>query len=280
MKIDEAVKLNIDGAKAKANLPVWRLLLLGVMAGLFIGLGAVASSMAAHGMPTTGSLKLVTGLVFPLGLCLVILLGVELFTGNVLMVNALLSKKIGWRGLLKNWGLVYLGNFIGAVGLAALIVFFGGIGVGGDDLAIHTAKIAVVKTSLPWAHAFVLAIFCNLLVCVAIYMALMAKTVAGKIVAIWVPIAAFVISGFEHSVANMYYIPAGIFTWLNPAYSQIITDAGINIASLDFGMFILNNLIPVTLGNIVGGALIGLTLYFCHYKKLTKKSFLGKLLHR
>ena len=266
MNIGEAIEANMESAKGKANSPGWRLLLLGVVAGLFIGLGAVVSSMAAHGLPTAGLTRLLTGLIFPVGLCLVILLGAELFTGNILMINALFSRKIGWRGLLKNWSLVYLGNFIGAIVLAALMVNFGQIGVGGEALAIHTAKIAAVKNSLPWVNAFVLAIFCNLLVCAAVYMALMAKSIGAKIIAIWVPIAAFVIAGFEHSVANMYYIPAGIFTWLNPTFTQVVADAGVNTASLNFEAFFLNNLIPVTLGNIVGGMLIGITLYAYHYR--------------
>jgi len=266
MKIDEAVKVNIEASKDRASAPIWRLLLMGAAAGLFIGLGAVVSSMAAAGLPTVGLTKMVTGLLFTVGLCLVILLGAELFTGNVLMVNALFSRQIGWRGLLRNWGWVYLGNFIGSVGLAALMVYFGQIGAGGEALVIHTAKVAAYKASLPWLNGFVLAIFCNLLVCAAVYMALMAKSVAGKIVAIWVPIAAFVIAGFEHSVANMYYIPAGIFAWWSD-FAGVISGAGVNTAALGVGGFFVNNLIPVTLGNIVGGAAIGLTVYVVHAKR-------------
>jgi formate/nitrite transporter len=264
MTPSEIVQQNIQAAEGKAKSPIGRLLLLGGLAGLFIGLGAAASSMAAHGIGDTGTARLVTGLVFPVGLVLVVLLGAELFTGNVLMLNALLDRKIGWRGLLRNWGLVYLGNLIGALILAAALAFGGELGIGGGDLAVYTAKVAAAKASLPWLNAFTLGIFCNLLVCAAIYLALTAKTTAGKILAIWPPIAAFVIAGFEHCVANMYYIPAGIMALANPAYSQKIIEAGVDVGALGVEAFLVNNLIPVTLGNIVGGAALGLVLYFAH----------------
>lgn len=264
------IEANIKGGEQKAKNIWWKLLLLGLLAGSFIALGAVASSMAAHGIDNTGLARTVTGLVFPVGLMMVILFGAELFTGNVLMLNALVDKKIGIKGLLKNWGLVYLGNFVGSVLVAALIAFSGELSIGGGDLAIYTAKIAATKIALPWMGALILGILCNFLVCAAIFMALHAKTVAGKIMAIWPPIAAFVIAGFEHSIANMYYIPAGIFTSLNPAYADKIVEAGINTDGLNFATFFLDNLIPVTIGNIIGGAILGLALYFVFvYKKST-----------
>jgi formate/nitrite transporter len=266
----EIVEANIKGAKAKVVVPWWRLLILGILAGLFIGLGAVASSMAAHGIGETGLARLATGLVFPVGICLVVLLGAELFTGNVLMVNALVDRKIGWKGLLRNWAIVYAGNFVGAVILAAAMAWGGQLGIGGGDLAVYTAKVAAAKAGLPWINALTLGIFCNILVCAAIYLAIGAKSVGSKMAALWVPVAAFVIAGFEHSVANMYYVPAGIFAYWNPAFAQSIIDAGINTAVLDFGSFFLNNLIPVSLGNIIGGAAIGLVLYFVNRKKVVK----------
>jgi formate/nitrite transporter len=267
----EIMETNMASAKVKATAPVLKLLLLGMLAGLFIGLGAVASSMAAHGLADTGLIRLVTGLVFPVGICLVVLLGAELFTGNVLMINALVDRKIGWKGLLRNWALVYIGNFVGAILLAAAMAWCGQLGIGGGDLAVYTAKVAAAKVSMPWLNALVLGVFCNILVCAAIYMAIGAKSVGSKIVALWVPVAAFVVAGFEHSVANMYYIPAGIFASWNPAFSQMIVDAGINTAALDFGSFFLNNLIPVTIGNIIGGAAIGLALYLAHRSSTVKK---------
>lgn len=266
MNVKEILDANIKSAETKAKNNWWKLLILGILAGACIALGAAVSSMAAHGIDNTGLARLTTGLVFPVGLMMIILLGAELFTGNVLMLNALVDKKIGIKGLLKNWGLVYLGNLIGSILIAVLIVFGGELSIGGGDLAIYTAKVAASKVALPFLGAFLLGILCNFLVCAAIFMALHAKTVVGKIMAIWPPIAAFVIAGFEHSVANMYYIPAGILANLN--YADKIAEAGINTAGLGIAEFFVNNLIPVTLGNIVGGAALGLGLYLVYvYKK-------------
>lgn len=248
----------------KATSPAGRLFVLGISAGLLIGLGAVVSSTAAHGLDNTGMVRMVSGLLFPVGLCMVILMGTELFTGNALMVTAAIDGRITWGQLLRNWGVVYVGNFVGAVGLAALMAFFGQLDIGGGALAVYTAKVAAYKASLPWANAFVLGIFCNLLVCVAVYMGNTSQHTSGKILGIFVPIFTFVCSGFEHCVANMYYIPAGIFANMNAAYTGLIAQAGIDTAVLDFGTFFAANLVPVTLGNIVGGALVGLVMYYTH----------------
>ena len=133
---------------AKAESPAWRLFLLAVAAGVFIGLGAVTSSTAAHALENAGMVRLVSGLIFPIGLMMVILLGTELFTGNALMVTAAVSGKISWKLLLRNWGIVFLGNLAGAVVLAALMAFFGQLNIGGGDLAVYTAKVAAAKNGL------------------------------------------------------------------------------------------------------------------------------------
>ena len=223
---------------AKAESPAWRLFLLAVAAGVFIGLGAVTSSTAAHALENAGMVRLVSGLIFPIGLMMVILLGTELFTGNALMVTAAVSGKISWKLLLRNWGIVFLGNLAGAVVLAALMAFFGQLNIGGGDLAVYTAKVAAAKNGLPWINAFVLGIFCNLMVCVAVYLANTAQDTAGKLLAI-----------------------------MNPASTGMIDAAGINVALLNVGDFIFANLIPVTLGNIVGGVAVGLVMYACHGTK-------------
>ncbi len=248
----------------KAASPAWRLFALAVMAGLLIGLGAVTSSTAAHAIENAGLLRLMSGLIFPIGLMMVVLLGTELFTGNALMLTAAIDRKISWGGLARNWVIVYAGNFAGAILLAALMAFFGQLNIGGGDLAVYTAKVAASKSALPWMNAFVLGIFCNLLVCIAVYLGNTARDTAGKLLGIFFPVMGFVLAGFEHCVANMYYIPAGIFAYLNPAYTQMIVDAGINTAVLNFGTFLTANLVPVTLGNIVGGVAVGLVMYYCH----------------
>lgn len=254
----------IAGSIGKATMAAWRLLVLSFFAGMLISLGAIASSTAAQGIPDAGTARLVTGAVFPIGLMMVVLLGTELFTGNALMVSAVMARKITVLQLLRNWALVYVGNFCGAVLMAWLMAAFGQLDIGGGTLAVYTAKVAAAKASLPWENAFVLGIFCNLLVCIAIYLGNTAHDTAGKIFGVFFPIFGFVVAGFEHCVANMYYIPAGIFAYMNPAYGSAIADAGINVAVLDFGTFITANLVPVTLGNIVGGAVVGAIMYAAH----------------
>lgn len=254
----------IQASVGKANAPASKLFVLGIGAGLLIGMGAVVSSTAASGFSDAAVVRLVSGLLFPVGLIMVILLGTELFTGNALMVTAAFRGSITWGKLLRNWAIVYVGNFVGAVGLAACMAFFGQLNIGAGHLAVYTASVAAAKCALPWQNAFVLGIFCNLLVCVAVYLGNTAQETSGKILGIYVPILTFVCCGFEHCVANMYYIPAGIFANLNAAYSASIAAAGINTALLNFGTFVTCNLIPVTLGNIVGGAVVGIMMYFAH----------------
>lgn len=254
----------MNASVGKATSPAWRLLLLGFAAGVLIAFGATASSSAAFGIDNVGLARLITGLVFPVGLCMVVILGTELFTGNALMVTAVLEKKITWDKLARNWVLVYVGNFFGSIVMAFLMANFGQFELGAQELAVYTAKVAAAKSSLPWVNAFVLGIFCNTLVCIAVYLGSSAKEASGKIIALYLPIFAFVIASFEHCVANMYYIPAGIFAFMNESYAGLITDAGINTAVLNFGTFFTANLIPVTLGNIVGGVLVGLLMYFSH----------------
>lgn len=261
----------MEASVGKAEAPTWRLLILGFAAGAFIAFGAIASSTAAHALGDVGLIRLVTGLVFPVGLCMVVILGTELFTGNALMVTAAIEKKITWTSLARNWALVYIGNLVGAVTVAVCMAYFGQFDIGGGAVAAYTAKVAAAKDSLPWMNAFVLGIFCNILVCVAVYLGNSAQDAAGKIMGLYLPIMAFVVAGFEHCVANMYYIPAGIFANMNPLYADAILAAGIDTSVLTFGTFITANLIPVTLGNIVGGVLVGLLMYFTHGTRAKKQ---------
>lgn len=263
----------IKASAGKAESPVWRLFVLAFFAGVLVALGAIASSTAAQGVADTGTARFITGAIFPIGLMMVVLLGTELFTGNALMVTAAMDKLITWPALLRNWVVVYLGNFAGAIMMAALMAFFGQLNIGGGTLAAYTVKIAAAKCSLPWMDAFVLGIFCNLLVCIAIYLGNTANDTSGKILGLFFPVFGFVIAGFEHCVANMYYIPAGIFALMNPEYSWIAADPVFsNIDVVNFASFIFNNLIPVTLGNIIGGACVGVIMYVTHLKYAKKAS--------
>ena len=202
------------------------------------------------------------GCVFPVGLIMVVLLGTELFTGNCMMVAAVADKRVKLAMLLRNWIVVYLGNLIGAALIVLLVSATGQLGYSSNGLAVLTIKIAAAKTGLSFGAAFAGGILCNALVCIAVLLAMASKSIIGKIAGIWFPIMAFVLSGFEHSVANMYYIPAGIFASMNPAYATAAQEAGVNMANLN-ALGFLGNIVPVTLGNIVGGAVIALVMWFC-----------------
>ncbi|PWE33345.1 formate transporter FocA [Maritimibacter sp. 55A14] len=220
---------------AKARLPLMRMFTLAVLAGAFIGLGAAAYTMTMTGAdPGFGPARVVGGLVFSLGLILVIVGGAELFTGNALMVMAAVDRKITAAELLRSWAVVYAGNLAGGLGLAML---FAPTGLLDGAMGATAASIAQAKAALGPVEAVSRGILCNILVCLAVWLALAARSVAGKILAILWPITAFVALGLEHSVANMYLLPQGMFA-----------GAGIGAAAA------LENLALVTLGNVIGGA--------------------------
>lgn len=258
----QVTELMLAGMTGKSKLPVVKMFLLGILAGAFIAFGAEASSLAAHNVTQVGIQRLIMGCVFPVGLIMVVLLGTELFTGNCMMVAAVADKRVKFAMLLRNWVVVYLGNLVGAALIVLLVSATGQLGYSSNGLAVLTIKIAAAKTGLSFGAAFAGGILCNVLVCVAVLLAMASKSIIGKIMGIWFPIMAFVLSGFEHSVANMYYIPAGIFASMNPAYAAAAQEAGVNMANLN-ALGFLGNIVPVTLGNIVGGAVIALVMWFC-----------------
>lgn len=220
---------------AKAKLPVAQMLVLAMLAGAFIGFGAMAYTTVMTGVDAEfGPARLLGGIVFSLGLILVIVGGAELFTGNALMVMAVVDRKITLGQLLRNWCVVYVGNLFGAVGLA---VAFGLSGLLDGGVGQTAAKIAEAKAAIPLSEAFVRGALCNALVCLAVWLTFAARSVTGKVLAILWPISGFVLVGLEHSVANMYFFPQG---WLSGA------DLSLSAAS--------GNMISVTLGNILGGA--------------------------
>ncbi|WP_238625103.1 formate/nitrite transporter family protein [Aggregatilinea lenta] len=251
---------------AKAVMGAATMFALAVLAGAFISLGALFATTTAAG--TSGVLpfgvaKLLTGLVFCLGLILVVVGGAELFTGNNLIVMAWASGKVSTRALLRNWGIVYAGNFAGSIGTAVLVLLskqytFGGGAVGKTVLSIATAKM-----QYGFVQAVALGILCNGLVCLAVWLTYSARSTTDKIMAIVFPITAFVAAGFEHSVANMYFIPLGLFikafdvTWA--------TASGVDLSSLTWEHFLVNNLLPVTIGNIIGGTVLVALIYWFVY---------------
>lgn len=258
-----AVRAEEVGVK-KAGLSTARTLMLGMLAGSFIALGAIFATTIATGggaLPY-GLSKLLTGLVFSLGLILVVVGGAELFTGNNLIVMAWVSRKISTGALVRNWVLVYIGNFIGAIATAVLL-FVSRQYTFNDGAVGQTAlNIANGKVNLDFVQAIALGMLCNALVCLAVWLAFGAHTTTDKILAILFPITAFVAAGFEHSIANMYFIPIGLFIQqFDPAF---VTQLGMELPNLTVGGF-LSNLIPVTIGNIIGGGVMVAGVYWFIY---------------
>ncbi|MBR5287295.1 MAG: formate/nitrite transporter family protein [Clostridia bacterium] len=251
---------------AKAKKSAADLLVLGILAGALIALGCAATNTAAHGVADVGLARMICGLLFPFGLCMVIVTGAELFTGNSLIVISVLDRKASFAGMLRNWLLVYLGNFIGAALVAWSCAAFGQLNYSGGQLAVYTIRIAAAKCAIPFANGVGLGIFCNVLVCLGVLMAMAAKDAAGRLLGAFIPVSYFVICGFEHCVANMYYISAGLFAAANPAYAALATQAGIDLSVLTVSNFLVTNLIPVTLGNIIGGAAMGATMWFAYLR--------------
>ena len=247
---------------AKAHLKTLPMFMLGVLAGSFIGLGALYYTLvASDSQLSVGVARVLGGVVFSLGLVLVVVAGAELFTGNNLLVMAWADRRITTAKMLRNWTLVYAANAVGAIGLAGVVYLsrHGEMSQGAVGLAY--LEIAAAKTALPFAEAFFKGVLCNLLVCLALWIALAGRSVTDKMLAIVFPVSAFVAAGFEHSVANMYFIPLGIFM-----KSSVAVPPGIDAASLDWGGF-AGNLLPVTLGNIVGGSVMVALVYHIIYRR-------------
>ena len=266
----------------KAAMPFLKMFMLAVLAGGFIALGAIFSTTVGAGsLPvastTDGSVpfiiglpfgvtRLLSGLVFCLGLILVVIGGAELFTGNNLIVMAWASGKVTMTALLRNWVIVYFGNFVGALGTAILMFFSKQYTFGSNAVGISALKIGVAKSELGFIQAIALGILCNMLVCLAVWLTFSARTTADRILAIIFPITAFVAAGFEHSVANMYFIPYAVFIrYLDPAFISTVQAQVPGLESLTWPAFLLNNLIPVTIGNIIGGAVFVAGVYWAIY---------------
>jgi formate transporter len=249
----------VDAGASKANCGFPRTFALGVLAGAFIAVGACFYTTVVTGIPPAliGPAKLVGGLCFSLGLILVVVGGAELFTGNVLIVMAVLSGRTRLAHLARNWAIVYAGNFVGSLLIAVLAYFAWQWKLGDGAVGATAYSIAARKLSLPFATAFCSGILCNFLVCLAVWLCYAARTVADKVLAIVFPITAFVALGFEHSVANMYFIPYGIMLSHTPGFTASPT--------LTIPAFLLNNLLPVTIGNIVGGGLLVGAIYWFIY---------------
>ncbi len=263
-----AEKMSAVGQK-KVGIPAGKFFTLAILAGAFIAFGAELSIMVGHQTGLgVGVTKLLAGSVFSVGLMLVIIAGSELFTGDNLIVIAALEKKIRWSQVLNRWMLVYLGNFVGSILLAAIMFGTGLWLTNGGLVGASALNIANAKVNLTFMQALMRGIGCNWLVCLAVWMAISAKDIAGKILAIYFPIMAFVASGFEHSVANMFFIPYGLFLKGSSTVVDATGKAASAFSNLTWGNLFTKNLIPVTIGNIIGGALfVGMLYWYIYLKK-------------
>lgn len=251
---------------AKARLPILTMALLGVLAGAFIGLGALYYVIVvADPMLNFGVSRVLGGVVFSLGLVLVVVAGAELFTGNNLLSMAWADGKISTSAVLRNWVIVCAANFIGAAGLALLVYWSGHAQMNSGLIAEQYVKIAAAKCTLAFWPAFFNGVLCNILVCLAVWMSCAGRGVIDKAVAIVFPVSAFVAAGFEHSVANMYFIPLGM----------LLKGSVVNVANADAITWLgfANNLVPVILGNLVGGSvLVGLVYHLIYRRGVSLQS--------
>lgn len=255
----------------KCRLPFWLLLILAVLAGAFIALGATFSttvSAGTIGVLPFGVVRLLAGVVFCLGLILVVVGGAELFTGNALISLAWASGTVTTREVLRNWAIVYAGNFLGALATAVLLYLSAQYTFGGGAVGLAALEIARAKTALGFLQAVSLGILCNALVCLAVWLCLGARSTTDKILAIVFPISAFVAAGFEHSIANMYFIPIGLLIKTDTAFLAALGKGAADYANLTWTNFFIVNLLPVTLGNLIGGVvLVGLVYWFIYLRE-------------
>lgn len=249
----------------KARLPFLSVVMLGILAGAFIGLGAMYFTLVTSDKSLSfGISRLLGGLTFSLGLILVVIAGAELFTGNNLLVMAWVNKRISTSEVIKNWLIVFAANFIGSIGIVLLVILSNHWKMADNSInsiGLYAVNIAAYKTSLSFGEAFFKGILCNLLVCLAVWLTLAGRSVIDKIIAIIFPISAFVACGFEHCVANMYFIPLGILL-----HKMGLISTPNNTEGLTLWGFV-HNLIPVTLGNIIGGSVLVALVYYVIYRR-------------
>lgn len=273
----------------KAETPALTLFALAVLAGAFIALGAIfsitvsagaisikdATGAAAFstGLPY-GFTRLLSGLVFCLGLILVVVGGAELFTGNNLIVMAWASGKVSTAAVLRNWGIVYVGNFVGSVGSALMLFLSRQYMNGGGSVGLLALNVAKAKVELDFVQAIALGVLCNALVCLAVWMTFSARSTIDKIAAIIFPITGFVAAGFEHSIANMYFVPIAIFikNYASSSFWELIGKTPADYASITWGNFLVKNLIPVTIGNIIGGVVLVAAVYWLVFLRPEKSN--------
>lgn len=244
----EIAKNYVDIGIHKTMMSAFKMLLLGFFAGLFISFAGIAATTATATMETASAGRLIAAIVFPAGMAMVLIAGSELFTGNNLIIISVLEKKVTVAKMLKNWLFVYIGNFLGAMFVAAMVTLGHVPDLFNGKLAQAVINSGVIRTSTDFSDSLVKGILCNILVCIAVWMAFASKDVSGKLLISFWPVMLFVLCGFEHCIADMYYCMAALFT---------SAEYGIQADTLTWSNFITHNLIPVTLGNLIGGVGVG-----------------------
>ena len=256
LSMKEAIENYVEGCVGKVDCPAYKLFMKAILAGMMIAFGAAGSSVAAHDIVNVGIARLVAGVVFPMGLMMVVMTGAELFTGDCLAIMATVQKKHTALKLIRMLVVVYLGNLLGSLMLTCIDYVSGQYNYSSGILGAYTIKVALGKCNLDFTTALASGILCNILVCAAVMLAARAKDVTGKLLCCFFIILLFVVSGYEHCVANMYYVPAGMIAKLNPLYVKDAMEqygyTAQQLSTLNIPNFIFNNLIPVTIGNIVG----------------------------
>lgn len=268
----QVFEANMKAGEGKVQLPLLKCILLGLMAGAFIAFGGATSSAAIHNISNQGVAKALAGTIFPVGLMMIVFVGGELFTGDCLMLAGVVDKRFSALQLIKTLIIVWLSNMAGAILIATLVYYSGLLDYTSGALGAFTIKVAYGKCTITPFKAICSGILCNILVCIAVLMATAARDIAGKVWAIFFPICAFVVGGWEHCVANMFYIPAGIIAATNDTYVAKAEELyGITAAQISASVNVvgfISNLIPVTIGNILGGMVfVALPLYVIHKKK-------------
>jgi len=258
--VETYAKIGAVKAKRKAS----ELFVLGILAGLILGCAGASAATVSLAGGSLSATRLISSAIFPMGLVIIIFTGSELFTGNCLISISVLDKSTSLSGMLRNLVIVYLGNFVGCAAVAAVSAYCGLF----DNAALAAAAVstAAAKCSLSFGRAFFLGVMCNLMVCLGVVCAISATSASGKAVGAYMPVCLFIICGFEHSIANMYFVPAGLFAAGLPHVKEAVSGLA-NIGNLSWANFAFKNLLPVTLGNIAGGAGLGAALWYCGRKR-------------
>lgn len=274
LKWSELCPEAVTTAIGKTNSTFVKTLILGLLAGAFIAMGGFAAAVASHSITNVSVSKFMAGAVFPVGLILVIICGGELFTGNSLMITGILENKISLKAMLKNWIIVYIGNFLGAILIVVLLYLSGSFDINGGKLGGYALKVAYTKGSLTAVKALASGILCNFMVSLAVWGAYAAKDIIGKIFIIWFPIMAFIVGGFEHCVANMYYLLAGLLSKGNDIYISASGLKPSDISAINASN-IFHNLFWVTIGNIIGGSILVGALYWIVYTQSKANTYVA-----